>query len=118
VSGEGPLAGCSEKNTGNYLATLTADRLSKLTAIHDLVIDMRYQTSIFWDAGSWLPNCETAHPSYVSRVEHFPFGCPETSVNKYQPTPHNTGRPKTCGRPGQMNNSAPLQIDILLTFSA
>jgi len=51
--------------------------------------------------GSWLPNCETAHPS-VSSVEHSPLGCPEMSVNKYQPTPQNQGRPKTCGRPGQI----------------
>ena len=37
VSGEGLVAGCSEKkNTGNLLATWTAHKLTKMTMIHAL----------------------------------------------------------------------------------
>ena len=76
----------------------------KRQAISDVYLPERLAVLI----GSWLPNSETAYLSHLSRIEQFPFGCPETSVHKYQPTPQNQSLPETCGRPGQIKYSGPI----------
>jgi len=47
-----------------------------------------------------------------------PLAVPETSVNKYQRMTHNQGRPQDMWTFGQICNSAPLQTDILWTFTS
>jgi hypothetical protein len=69
------------------------------------VINMRYQTSIFWNAARrtlvvGYRIVKQAHPSHVSRVQ-FLFGCSETSVNtKLRRTIRAV--PRHVGAPGRL----------------